>query len=101
MLTTYNQLRTSLTRVKNYITSAISGKADKSNVIEKNNTSSFTPTGNYHPATKKYVDDTVATHSDKSIASTTGAHSLRLYNGALQYEDNGTWKTLSLSDFLI
>lgn len=23
------------------------------------NTTEFTPTGNYHPATKKYVDDTV------------------------------------------
>lgn len=28
-----------------------------SNVLTKNNTSSFTPTGDYQPATKKYVDD--------------------------------------------
>lgn len=28
------------------------------NVITKDNTTSFTPSGNYSPATKKYVDDT-------------------------------------------
>ena len=30
------------------------------NVLMKSNTTSFTPTGDYHPATKKYVDDSVA-----------------------------------------
>lgn len=39
---------------------ALDLKADKSNVLEKNGTTSYTPTGNYHPATKKYVDDTLA-----------------------------------------
>ena len=32
-------------------------KADKTNVLEKDNTTSFTPTQDFHPATKKYVDD--------------------------------------------
>lgn len=32
-------------------------KADKSNVLELDNTDVFTPTADYHPATKKYVDD--------------------------------------------
>lgn len=40
--------------------SAIAAKADKSNVLEKDNTTSFTPSANYHPATKKFVDDAVA-----------------------------------------
>ena len=35
----------------------LSGLALKSNVLELNNTDTFTPTANYHPATKKYVDD--------------------------------------------
>lgn len=35
-------------------------KADKTEVIVKNNTTAFTPTSNYHPATKKYVDDSVS-----------------------------------------
>lgn len=32
---------------------------EKSDVLTKTNTSSFTPTGDYQPATKKYVDDNV------------------------------------------
>lgn len=32
---------------------------EKSDVLTKTNTSSFTPTGDYQPATKKYVDDKV------------------------------------------
>ena len=31
-----------------------------STVLEKTNTTAFTPTGDYHPATKKYVDDAIA-----------------------------------------
>lgn len=33
------------------------------NYLEKNNTTSFTPTNDYNPATKKYVDDLVASIS--------------------------------------
>lgn len=33
------------------------------NVLTKNNTTSYTPTANYHPATKKYVDDNVKTYT--------------------------------------
>ena len=32
-------------------------KADKSNVLELDNTTSFTPSSDFEPATKKYVDD--------------------------------------------
>lgn len=32
-------------------------KADKSNVLQLDNTATYTPSSNYHPATKKYVDD--------------------------------------------
>jgi hypothetical protein len=35
----------------------ISLKADKSNVLELDNTTEFTPDADYEPATKKYVDD--------------------------------------------
>jgi hypothetical protein len=34
-------------------------KADKSNVLQLDNTTAFTPVTNYQPATKKYVDDAV------------------------------------------
>lgn len=33
------------------------------NVLTKNNTTSYTPTANYNPATKKYVDDNVKTYT--------------------------------------
>ena len=35
----------------------LSGLALKTNVLEKDNTTAFTPTADYHPSTKKYVDD--------------------------------------------
>lgn len=35
------------------------------NYISKTNTTAFTPTENYHPATKKYVDDKSATVNDQ------------------------------------
>lgn len=31
-------------------------KADKTNVLQKDNTTAFTPTSNYHPGTKIYID---------------------------------------------
>lgn len=37
--------------------SNLNSKADKSDVIGKTNTEEYTPTANFHPATKKYVDD--------------------------------------------
>lgn len=33
---------------------------EKDDVITKTNTTSYTPTADYHPATKKYVDDSIA-----------------------------------------
>ena len=37
----------------------LASKADTTNVITKTNTAAFTPTKDYQPATKKYVDDIV------------------------------------------
>lgn len=39
---------------------ALDAKADKTNVLEKDGTTAFTPTWDYQPATKKYVDETTA-----------------------------------------
>lgn len=38
----------------------LSGLATKANVLEKDNTTAFTPTGDYNPTTKKYVDDAIS-----------------------------------------
>jgi hypothetical protein len=35
--------------------------------LTTNNTVEYTPTGDYHPATKKYVDDAVAANAGPSV----------------------------------
>lgn len=40
-------------------------------------------------------------HINKTVSSETGAHGLRYYNGALQYDNNGTWTTINISELLI
>lgn len=40
-------------------------------------------------------------HIGESITSEDGAHNLRYYNGVLQYDNNGTWETLSISELKI
>lgn len=42
-----------------FVTHKLSEKVNSSNVLTKTNTAAFTPTGDYQPATKKYVDDIV------------------------------------------
>lgn len=44
------------------------------NVLLKNNTASFTPTSNYHPATKKYVDDKFAVTTDYIVDRSTNGN---------------------------
>ncbi len=48
-----------ITAAQTAITGLANSKADKSNVLAKDNAASFTPSAQYHPATKKYVDDAV------------------------------------------
>lgn len=47
--------------ISNATATALEAKANTSDVLTKNNASAFTPSGSYNPATKKYVDDQVAT----------------------------------------
>lgn len=46
--------------VESVLTGGITSHNHDSRYISKSNTSTYTPTTDYHPATKKYVDDTVA-----------------------------------------
>ena len=57
-----SQLKTALSTFKTWI---------GNNVLKKDNTTAYTPTANYHPATKKYVDDTVSNASNVYTATTT------------------------------
>lgn len=42
-----------------FVTHKLSEKVNASDVLTKTNTAAFTPTGDYQPATKKYVDDAI------------------------------------------
>jgi hypothetical protein len=53
------------TEVEDRIAANTSGKADKTNVLELDNTTEFTPDADYEPATKKYVDDNLPDISNK------------------------------------
>lgn len=50
----------------------IGNKANSSDVITKTNTTAFTPTGDYNPATKKYVDDVAASINSAEWWNITG-----------------------------
>ncbi|MEP0367421.1 MAG: tail fiber domain-containing protein [Cyclobacteriaceae bacterium] len=39
------------------LSDALDAKADKSNILELDNTTAYTPTADYHPTTKEYVDN--------------------------------------------
>lgn len=59
----------------------LGSEVDLSNYLSKTNTSSYTPTNNYNPATKKYVDDNiVASFNITSIDGTTASFSQENYN---------------------
>jgi hypothetical protein len=50
----------------------LSGLAVKTNVLELNNTSAFTPDADYEPATKKYVDDNAGGGPDIQTFTSSG-----------------------------
>ena len=52
-----------------------SGAMLKTLVLMKNNTDAFTPTENYQPTTKKYVDDVIETTKSTTVSATLSASS--------------------------
>lgn len=59
---------TSTNPVQNAIvTQNLNNKANTSSVLTKTNTTAFTPTADYHPATKAYVDSKASSGSDKKL----------------------------------
>jgi hypothetical protein len=95
------------------VISALANKADKSNVLELDNTTPFTPTADNHPATKAYVDENAGGGGVASTqqanppgmarmvsvraaggfgiqaASTTGYMAVRSWDGAVTIFGNG------------
>ncbi|MCG8310735.1 MAG: hypothetical protein MI975_25320, partial [Cytophagales bacterium] len=54
-----NELFSEINILNTDVLDLMTGKADKDNVLERDNASSFNPTQNYHPATKLYVDQRI------------------------------------------
>lgn len=54
------------------ISETLAGKADKTEVLTKTNTAAFTPTADYQPATKKYVDDNKTQIADNLTTEDSG-----------------------------
>ena len=73
-----DQLKTSLSTVKNRtsgeITNATKNKVDKDTVLLKDNTTEYTPTADYNPSTKKYVDDKVTEAGGEYISANGGEY---------------------------
>lgn len=59
-------------------------------VLLKNNTTAFTPTGNYNPATKKYVDDALSGFSGGTAIVTSSSQPTAQKNGDYWYHLTGT-----------
>ena len=56
---TLQQLLNTVLQLKEYI-DYTSGSSNLSNYLSKTNTKEYIPTENYHPSTKKYVDDSIS-----------------------------------------
>ena len=76
------------------------------NVLFKNNTTAFTPTGDYHPSTKKYVDDAfgnamaVATGKTKALVFDTKTQLDQWLAGSFTRPDGLVKADLNIGDVL-
>lgn len=74
------------------------GKVDSSNVLTKTNITEYTPSTDYHPATKKYVDDNVGESGPSNILDGNATGAVRTVGSLSDYtmgsnafaEGNGT-----------
>ena len=73
-----------------YSTTSTILELTKSDVLTKTNTTSYTPSGDYNPATKKYVDDTISAKGGDKL------HDYNIYTITLDdYNLKGTFPTIT------
>ena len=85
--------------ISNAVGLGLAEKALKTNVLELDNTTAFTPSNNYEPATKKYVDDNSTTIvNDLTTGGTTEALSAEQ---GKELNDTKLNKTLTVANILI
>ena len=75
----------------------LSPYALKTNVLELDNTDAYVPTTNYHPATKKYVDDEISGAAHYPVTIGTPANGLSLSTQELSIALSGVATTGALS----
>jgi hypothetical protein len=74
---------------------------NSTNVLTKTNTTSFTPSADYHPATKKYVDDNITSGDtilvqDEGTPLATAATTLNFVGAGVTASGTGTTKTITI-----
>ena len=77
------------------------GSILKTLVLMKNNTDAFTPTKNYQPTTKKYVDDAIATTKSTTVSVTLFASSWSGDSAPYTYELSVTGVTTTSNQELL
>ncbi len=80
--TQISEIEVDMTTIETDLTAVETNKADKSNVLELDNTDAFTPDADYEPATKKYVDEAIPAigtddvTNDSTVAGATASDAL-------------------------
>lgn len=82
------------------ITDLESDKADKANVLELDNTTAYTPTLDYHPATKKFVEDQgLNINGLTTVTTIPDTAEIPFYNPVSEVNENITAE--NLSDYVV
>lgn len=91
--------------VKTTIEDELKARANTSDVLIKTNTTSYTPTGDYNPATKKYVDDSISGFSttlsgltDTTISSPSDGQVLKYDNTSSKWINSTISTSTTVSD---
>lgn len=94
-----NLSTTSVNPVQNkVITNSLNSKANSSDVLSKTNTAAFTPSGNYQPATKKYVDDNKLSVDTSLSSSSTNPVQNKVVKSAIDEKASITIKSWTADD---
>lgn len=107
-LFTIKQYKKSLMAVQKWviskITNATKDKADKDNVLLKDNSNEYIPTADYAPATKKYVDDHKVDVMVGATSDTDGNSGLvpspSIADKDKYLKGDGTWETVDMTSKL-
>ena len=84
----------------NAMDTTIGNKANTSDVLTKTNTGSYTPSSDYHPATKKYVDDNISSATAGAVSDTAYAASWNWVTG-IAPSKNAVYDKISAMDTTI